>query len=168
MPAVDAPPIKANDLAIAIKWYNSLAGSGLKPDSALFTTSLIAHIVHDIATLEHKLQSNPVVIARARVAAAKIIAAKAGSDYPGGGITNAIGGTIAEAGGNPIVQGVKDVVTAPITVAEFLAKLANPFLWVRVAEVAGGAILLVIGVRMLARESGVDIPIPKPPMLRKG
>lgn len=163
MPATDAPPIKANAIAIAIKWYNELVGIGLKPDSQQFSLSLIAHIAREIADLEHKSYSDPILQARARAAAATIIAAKAGSDFPGGGIVNAIGGTVAGAGDTPVGGAIVGVVKAPLTVAEFLAKLTDVHIWIRVGEVAGGAILIVIGVRMLARESGIDIPIPRIP-----
>jgi hypothetical protein len=158
MPTVDAPPIRANALAIAIKWYNNLVGSGINPDSALFIQSLTAHIAGEIASLEHKRPNDPVIIGRARVAATTIIAAKAGSDFPGGGIVNAIGGTVAEGAGT-----VKDIVKAPLTIAEFLARLADVHVWIRVGEVTGGAVLIVIGVRMLAQQSGINIPVPRLP-----
>lgn len=150
MPNVDSAPIMANALALALKEWNA----GIH-DYA----SLNVAVARDIASLEHKSPTNPNVLARARVATATVIAAKSGSDYPSGGIVNAIGGTISEAGNNPIVQAIK----APITIAEFLGRLTDVHIWIRVGEVAGGAVLIVIGVRMLARESGIDIPIPRIP-----
>lgn len=170
MPPAVTPGLKANDTALALKWWN--AGYH---DYATLTVK----VALDIATFEHKSSHDPIVVARARLAAAKVIYAKSPGDYPGG-ITAIIGNTVGslpfvpspvDQSGNeipkPAASGViEGVVKAPLTVAEFLAKLTDPFLWVRVAEVAGGGILLVIGIRMLAREQGINIPIPKPPMLR--
>lgn len=148
MPVVTEAAQHANDMAIALKWYYSIYAKNEQNYG-----SYVAHIITDIATFEHKSPHDIAVIARGRLAAAKVIAAKGGPDVPGGGIVNTIGGTIAQGG-----HTVGEIVKAPLTVAEFLAKLADPFLWVRVTEVAGGAILIVIGVKMLSREVGVKIP----------
>lgn len=145
----------ANALAIALKWWNA----GFHEDQY---GSLLVHVINDIASLEHKSPHDPSVIARARVAVATVIAAKGGSEVPSGGVVNTIGGTISEAGGNPIVQGVVGVVKAPITIAEFLARLTDVHIWIRVGEVVGGIILAIIAIRMLSREANIPLPsIPK-------
>lgn len=128
----------ANALAIAIKWWNF----GYHDYATLSIMT-----INDIARFENKRPSDPNVIGRGRVAAATVIAAKT-SDNPTG-IIATIGGTISAAGDNPIVQAVK----APITIAEFLARLTDVHIWIRVAEIAGGAWLAYLGFRMLSRET---------------
>jgi hypothetical protein len=159
MPVAEATaPVAANAIAIALKFWN--AGYH---DYA----SLTAYTLKEIATLEHKLQSDPATQGRARRAAAYVIAMKSGSDYPGG-ITAAIGNFVGslpfvkspvDESGHPIPKpAVSKAIESPLTVAEFLAKLSDVSTWIRVAEVAGGAWLLYVGVRMLARESNVTLP----------
>lgn len=166
MPVQTPQGTQANALALALKWWNA----GYHDYG-----TLAVKVGLDIANLEQKKASDPSVVGRARAAAAYVIASKTGSDYPTG-IIAAIGNGVGalpfvpspvDQSGNPIPKpGVSQAIEGTVSVAEFLAKLSDPFLWVRVAEVAGGAILIVIAVRMLARESGVNIPIPKPPILR--
>jgi hypothetical protein len=51
-----------------------------------------------------------------------------------------------------VVDAVTSAVTAPITVAEFLAKLTQPSTWVRVIKVMGGFVAIVGGVYMLGHD----------------
>lgn len=154
MPATMTQTQKANAMKLAIAGWNA----GIRDYAGL-----TQYVIDGIVSIEHRPPTDSSVIARARWATAVIIAAKSPDGYPSGGVVNTIGGTISAAGGNPIVQGVKGAIEAPITVAEFLAKLANPWLWVRIAEVAGGAGLVFVGVRMLAQQSGTPLPsIPLP------
>lgn len=131
---------KANDTAIAIAGWN--AGHRDYAD-------LIAYVRTEIARIEEKSPADIGVQARARVAAANVINAKTVEKI--GGITGTIGGTIAEAPGTVAkVPGVRQVVS----LGEFLASLSDWHTWLRMAEVIGGAIAIVIGVRIMAQQSG--------------
>lgn len=131
---------KANDLALAIKWWN-----------AGYHTHAVLNVLvaRDIASIEHKSIGSREVITRARLAVAQVVNAKTVDELPGG-ITGAIGGTINEAVGT---------VTNPLeSFADFVRLLSDVKTWIRVGQVIGGSVVLLVGLRMLAREVGAPVP----------
>lgn len=61
-------------------------------------------------------------------------------------------------------QAVSSTVQAAKTTGQFLSDLSNPMMWLRIAEVVGGAILIGLALYLIAKEMGINVPKPPGPL----
>jgi hypothetical protein len=54
-----------------------------------------------------------------------------------------------------VASAVEAPYNAAVSVEKFLGKLANPYLWLRVAEVVGGALLIGLALYLIAKDMGL-------------
>lgn len=75
----------------------------------------------------------------------------------GGGTTVSQGGATVSSGGPTAQVGPK------VNWEDFLGKLSDPNTWIRIIEIAGGGLLVLLGLYLIAKDLGLPTPSPPAP-----
>lgn len=150
-----------------IKGYNATPGlvnalkgiGGKSPDAQLSTIRMSGWAASGYPNLESSYQAIRQAGGFKPLSTNEILSTLTGFDVSGSpipGDSSVVGATQPTI--DTVTGAVSGVADAASAVPDFLAKLSNPGLWVRVAEIVGGGILIILGIMQLAGQGMPGIP----------